>query len=677
MTEGMEVTLKGTRDGEVVKFDKRSHVELSDGVYEKKDRVFVVNIGGRYYRKESPLVVKLEERHYGDDQYALKEDTDIARNTVYGDSPIFLRDDLAIVPFLRVIGEDVVTESLTTNPGYVTNRFQRTKYIDNNGQTIRGFVHVNEYTEGIRAGVLVRDVGGSICSKQMCVPLGKSGALWKFVGNQLDKLLVSKSIVKYDDVYYISGNIEWSYDLEGRAYKPIRCALTGDKIDKRSDPFARIPDVSVIVQTAKNIMSGSCSVKKGMKSICFHKHNSRMIDSDFSTGNIFTKMGIAVSTNEDAEVLNDLHDYLVKIDSKDLSIILKKRSWFGFLSPEKTPDLYPSFSIDETGGDYVFHKSRRNGIQLSPSLSGTGGIGYTFGVELETSFGVLPRIICDQVGLDGVGDRSIGAMEYVTEPLHGTKGMNKLEYQTNLLSRYCAVDDRCGVHVHVGGAKGAETPVFNRMFSVLSIMLGTQIEKELFSLLPDNRMEGRNSNGIPYCGSILEFKGTNKLNGRKMLSRFVFGHDDGFDDREFVENGNVPDNSRHELNRWASTRYKWLNLINCNTDNSRRRNGGGFVTIEFRAFNGSLLFDDIRAFVLLSLSFVRFVENHSRLIEKGGVTLDVMLSSTLNTDAYSYMKNWIKLRSDKIKEVRKMGASFRHEPLIKSKATQKKVELEF
>lgn len=655
----MDVILRGAKAGHVVKFDKRSHVELSDGVYEKTDTANVVRIDGRYFRKSSPLVTKLDS-YYGNSAYDLTDNVvelvdggfskrrDAIAENVFeinvSDNNVSISRKIVYYPGYRAVSSDYTTIAVrfpNRGNGYSLDRL---RVMRSNFQSLMSNEDVKKFTA----------LGGGLCLASDAIELGKGDTSHYFplLGKSVDTLISERQLLYYDGSYYSYHDLIWSQTPKGERYKPIFCSLTGDKLDDRERATFTAIDTAPLADLALKIVSRKISIEGGMHAFVTKNIKSNEIDVDFSSSSFHSKMGILCSSEDHMNALNNLHDFLLENHPKKC-IDIQKAGWFMGMSNEAVPYLYGGFQVEDTGGDYVFIKGRKPGIELSPSLSKTGGIGYTFGVELETSYGLLPKTTCVQLGLDAVGDRSIGALEYVTEPLHGTLGMEKLETQVSVLSKYCGVDDRCGVHVHVGGAKGAETPFFNREFSVYSIMLGTQIEKELFSLLPDNRMEQRNSNGLSYCGSILDFASTNMKNGRMMLSRFVFGHDDGFSDEEFKENGNVPDNSRHELNRWAPTRYKWLNLINCNTNNSNRRNGGGFVTIEFRAFNGTLNPNDIKAFVLISLAFVKFVENNKRDISKGGVTIKQMLASTLKYSSMSFMEEWIDERTSIIKKVRK------------------------
>ena len=116
---------------------------------------------------------------------------------------------------------------------------------------------------------------------------------------------------------------------------------------------------------------------------------------------------------------------------------------------------------------------------VSRSCKRTWGKRYTFGVELETSYGDLTETDCIISNVDKYSDRSIPAYEYVTGILHGDKGILALEKICDVLSKKTLVDDSCSVHYHIGGhGEGyIDSPSFNRIFSINSIKLGTLLER--------------------------------------------------------------------------------------------------------------------------------------------------------------------------------------------------------
>jgi hypothetical protein len=245
---------------------------------------------------------------------------------------------------------------------------------------------------------------------------------------------------------------------------------------------------------------------------------------------------------------------------------------------------------------------------------------YTWGVELETSAGFVADSDCLELGIAKHGDRSIGSLEYVTGILHGDRGLSNLDKALNVIRRECYVDDRCSVHVHVGGLQNTPNvimPGFDHIFSIYAIKLGCQLEDELFSINPPSR-----SPKSKYCHSISRYKEITPSNWKDFIGAFVFGDLESKMTMADIISGKYsigPDrNHTIPLGRWCNGRYKWLNLVHLHSASKIK-------TIEFRIFSGSLSNIKVRAFVLTCLAYVWFVENRRMLIDSGGVTLDLMV----------------------------------------------------
>lgn len=289
-------------------------------------------------------------------------------------------------------------------------------------------------------------------------------------------------------------------------------------------------------------------------------------------------------------------------------------------------------SDDEVYDGQFFVESKR--------YNETHGMKYSFGVELETCEGYLDYN--SKLSLDCVDDGSIDGKEYVTGVLYGNKGVHMLEKICNELSEQCYVDKTCGIHVHIGGAN------FNRRFSMLSVMLGQMIQDEAFECMPVSRRKNT------YCVKIHEcFKEMRVVSKKqhpfthkhmlRLLNNYVYGTNDDF-------NKNNCKSSRHPNGRYASTRYKWLNLNNCSYNHATPN------TVEFRLHSGSLDFNKVYNWVVFCMAFVNFVENHSRTIIneydsylKGVSTISMrnILTSTIGEIHGNVIANYYQKRRDK------------------------------
>lgn len=282
----------------------------------------------------------------------------------------------------------------------------------------------------------------------------------------------------------------------------------------------------------------------------------------------------------------------------------------------------------------------------SKKLSKTGGIGYTFGVEFETSAGVLRKRIASDLEIEAVGDRSIGAAEYVTMPLQGDDGIDHLKKIADALAAEVLVDDRCAIHVHVGSpnidSASKWNLAFDRRFAVAAIKLGTILEEELYQTLPKSRN--------PYnrhCHSIQRYSNINLDNWKEMLGSFVFGPEENWSrplDTRLYKYGEDNRNKSNSLHTWCGGRYKWLNLVRCYSNCSS-------PTIEYRIWSPSTSFDKIYNFVLLSLAYTYVADNHYREVMKGDIDLIKLIQLAYHDypEIVSRLTSFVSERKNKFK----------------------------
>lgn len=290
---------------------------------------------------------------------------------------------------------------------------------------------------------------------------------------------------------------------------------------------------------------------------------------------------------------------------------------------------------------------RRKNFIDGINLKRTGGLGYSFGVEIETSAGLLNSRHADSLGLLAVGDRSIGSAEYVTGVLHGTKGIDALERICKHLARYCAVDNRCGVHVHVGNAPltniNAPQISFNRYFAMAAIKLGAMLEEEFYLMMPPSRSPHNR-----HCHSILRYRDINESNWRERLGYYVFGPEENWrrtPDYDQYKYG-ARYNKGTRLSSWCGGRYKWLNLVRAYSNVP-----AGTETIEFRIFSASTNFEKIYNAVLISLAFTHLCNNHYQFIMNAySLTMDDVIQMAYgenHPEIASQVINYINARKQK------------------------------
>lgn len=103
---------------------------------------------------------------------------------------------------------------------------------------------------------------------------------------------------------------------------------------------------------------------------------------------------------------------------------------------------------------------------------------YTFGLEFETTVGVLPEEKLNVLPLIPLRDGSISGLEYVTIPLKGEIGLQSLIDSVEELKSKTLYDKSCALHYHIGGIP--RTPEFLLAFYKVSSFF----QDEMFSMFP-------------------------------------------------------------------------------------------------------------------------------------------------------------------------------------------------
>ena len=249
----------------------------------------------------------------------------------------------------------------------------------------------------------------------------------------------------------------------------------------------------------------------------------------------------------------------------------------------------------------------------SPTYTMSNGMRHTFGVEIETSRGNLYDYEC--LNLKAVYDGSTSGPEYVTGVLHGDYGYAHLKKICSSISDDHEVNQRCGVHVHIGGQ-------FNRVFTIMLLRLGYKIQDEIFRMMPPSRLDNTFCKFIPtWAGENINFQ-----NWRKLIGEYIYSGESELDKYR---------NKKCRHDHYASTRYRWININNFST-------ASGKPTVEFRCHGASMNYEKIRNWVLICKCIVSYAENNQKKIWYNihDVTLkDVILEGlgeNLGKQVYTY-----------------------------------------
>lgn len=149
---------------------------------------------------------------------------------------------------------------------------------------------------------------------------------------------------------------------------------------------------------------------------------------------------------------------------------------------------------------------------------------YTFGLEFETSMGVIPEVDCFRTGLIPLRDGSITGIEYATVKLEGEEGFNLLSKQLEVLRKYTHFNKDCSLHVHLGGFPLDKDKLWN-LYKIIYRLTG-----EISTLVPmwSFNTDKFKSNGKNYCKKLPKCRTFNELfnyvTGKNFLGSFVQPH---------------------------------------------------------------------------------------------------------------------------------------------------------
>lgn len=249
---------------------------------------------------------------------------------------------------------------------------------------------------------------------------------------------------------------------------------------------------------------------------------------------------------------------------------------------------------DDNFFDNIMDKSKHDTLITSkrwgtnsPTYSISNSMRYTFGVEIETSCGTMDYDDWQNLNIKAVYDGSTSGPEYVTGVLKGDYGFNHLKKVCDTIKNNGhETNKRCGVHVHIGGQ-------FNRLFTIMLLRLGYQLQDEIYRMMPPSRL------GNHFCKYIPDYvMHMNLTNWREHLGKYIHGNGCTLDKHS---------NKKSRLGSYPSTRYRWINCVNFSSNTNK-------PTVEFRNHGASMSYEKIRNWTLICMAIVRYAENNQKRI---------------------------------------------------------------
>jgi len=235
---------------------------------------------------------------------------------------------------------------------------------------------------------------------------------------------------------------------------------------------------------------------------------------------------------------------------------------------------------------------------------------YTFGLEFETSVGIIPEELCFRDGLIPLRDGSISGNEYSTVVLSGNKGFNLLYQQLKTLRKYTRFDKECSLHIHLGGF-----PLIpEKILSLYNLCYALQ--KELQMVLPKytfytSRYKASQKDYCKLLPSAFDTfdKYYSAFVGRKFLGDLHQGHP----------------NDVERARKWQiHERYYWANLLNliCYKVNK---------TMEFRMLRPTYNLEKILFWIYIFNAIMQFAEKHN-VTSKAALNMEHVLNDIYPTE---------------------------------------------
>jgi len=269
---------------------------------------------------------------------------------------------------------------------------------------------------------------------------------------------------------------------------------------------------------------------------------------------------------------------------------------------------------------------------------------YTFGFEIETSNGTIPKNLIGPLGLVPLKDgslrdeRGVEPYEYTTIPLTGEKGLEAIRLISQELEKRCEFNDKCSVHIHISGIKN-----ITEEFCIALYKLTYNIQEEIYSMFPmyksrpDMYIKNYHKN---YCqklqnlglGNAEFYNNVNKTVFKKNIKRdfdylYHFLSDGTVSKTDDKYNLNSFIHPKGQTQKWnLGARYYHMNLVPFVF--SRKR------TVEWRLHTPTMNFCKLSSWLFICSAILKFTEVNQNQILTDTIKYD------LNTILNGYINNF-------------------------------------
>lgn len=277
---------------------------------------------------------------------------------------------------------------------------------------------------------------------------------------------------------------------------------------------------------------------------------------------------------------------------------------------------------------------------------------YSFGIEIETTQGMIPLEMYEKLGVRPLRDGSISGLEYVTIPLTGKKGFYAFIKIVELINKYTSHDYTCAMHIHVGNIP--------RTMKFIVAMYKTMyhLQDEIYRLFPSYKQF---DNGIkkrcytaPLDSHVMASLNYNcntddelKQDYQKIVYELSGRHSEY---RNFVDLASIQNHpyDPSENSKWnMKARYKIQNLIPLIFTNKQ--------TVEYRIFTVPDTVEKAISFLTMALSITDFVASHNHSVIRSQscinpISLSRIFDHTLNNkyDSLNHLQTRERVVTDHI-----------------------------
>jgi len=238
---------------------------------------------------------------------------------------------------------------------------------------------------------------------------------------------------------------------------------------------------------------------------------------------------------------------------------------------------------------------------------------YSFGIEIETTKGMISPELYETLGVRPVRDGSITGLEYVTIPLTGKKGLYAFVKIVEMINKYTSHDYTCSMHIHVGNIP--------RTMEFIVAMFKTMyhLQNEIYRLFPTYKQFDTGIKRQCYTAPLsshtmasLNYDYKSEDNLKNDYQKIVYELSGKYEDyKKFVDLSDIHNHpyDPSENSKWnMKARYKIQNLIPLVFTNKQ--------TVEYRIFTVPDTVEKAISFLTLALSITHFVNlNKSYIIQ--------------------------------------------------------------